>query len=227
MKLKSILATDCGSTTTKAILIEFIDGESSKNKSTVSNQPVSNQPVSNQHPPPISFDELQRQQNQVSKKEPISVDTKIEQQRARLAHFQAEETQFEGLVGMIEAKLAQTQHNQTSEIVLTSQSSELLKKERELHTERARLKQLSTSLQAEVDQQQNSMRLQQAEIQKQADHHQHLAHQLEQNQLNLEHQQNALQTQQIDFDLKKHQYESQQRLFELKLKSLEKYKALH
>ena len=27
MKLKSILATDCGSTTTKAILIEFIDGE--------------------------------------------------------------------------------------------------------------------------------------------------------------------------------------------------------
>ena len=27
MKLRSILATDCGSTTTKAILIEFIDGE--------------------------------------------------------------------------------------------------------------------------------------------------------------------------------------------------------
>ena len=27
MKLHSILATDCGSTTTKAILIEFIDGE--------------------------------------------------------------------------------------------------------------------------------------------------------------------------------------------------------
>ena len=27
MKLRSILATDCGSTTTKAILIEFVDGE--------------------------------------------------------------------------------------------------------------------------------------------------------------------------------------------------------
>ena len=27
MKLRSILATDCGSTTTKAILIEYIDGE--------------------------------------------------------------------------------------------------------------------------------------------------------------------------------------------------------
>ena len=27
MKLHSILATDCGSTTTKAILIEYIDGE--------------------------------------------------------------------------------------------------------------------------------------------------------------------------------------------------------
>ena len=27
MELKSILATDCGSTTTKAILIEFVDGE--------------------------------------------------------------------------------------------------------------------------------------------------------------------------------------------------------
>ena len=27
MKLKSILATDCGSTTTKAILIELVDGE--------------------------------------------------------------------------------------------------------------------------------------------------------------------------------------------------------
>jgi activator of 2-hydroxyglutaryl-CoA dehydratase len=27
MELKSILATDCGSTTTKAILIEKIDGE--------------------------------------------------------------------------------------------------------------------------------------------------------------------------------------------------------
>ena len=26
-ELKSILATDCGSTTTKAILIEFVDGE--------------------------------------------------------------------------------------------------------------------------------------------------------------------------------------------------------
>ena len=27
MKLRSILATDCGSTTTKAILIEYVDGE--------------------------------------------------------------------------------------------------------------------------------------------------------------------------------------------------------
>ena len=27
MKLKTILATDCGSTTTKAILIEFVDNE--------------------------------------------------------------------------------------------------------------------------------------------------------------------------------------------------------
>ena len=27
MELKSILATDCGSTTTKAILIEFVDGD--------------------------------------------------------------------------------------------------------------------------------------------------------------------------------------------------------